>query len=257
MARRKPIPERTIKALFAKSRNMCAFEGCRRMIVDETTNTVMGEIAHIEGVGKRSARHNPNLPEERLNDIENLILLCHEHHVKVDDKHNGYTVSQLREMKQRHEKFGRLDIEAVDGRLARIYMDQAVIKKTTVTKRVYSHSIHNEASGNAHQTVNVFIHPKSDPIPDDAIQKNAEQRAYVFYLIDQYKKLAGAYSSNPKAVAINLNKAIRKQFGTKAVAVSSTRFEALCSFLKGRIDNTPVGKGNVRKGAPNYRAFPL
>lgn len=41
------ILERTIKALFAKSRNMCAFEGCRRMIVDETTNTVMGEIAHI------------------------------------------------------------------------------------------------------------------------------------------------------------------------------------------------------------------
>ena len=39
------------------------------MIVDETTNTVMGEIAHIEGVGKRSARHNPNLPAERLNDI--------------------------------------------------------------------------------------------------------------------------------------------------------------------------------------------
>lgn len=66
MARRKSISERTIKALFAKSRNMCAFEGCRRMIVDETTNTGMGEIAHIEGVGKRSARHNPNLPAERL-----------------------------------------------------------------------------------------------------------------------------------------------------------------------------------------------
>ena len=227
------------------------------MIVDETTNTVMGEIAHIEGVGKRSARYNPNLPVESLNDIENLILLCHEHHVKVDDKHNDYTVSQLREMKQRHEKFGRLDIEAVDGRLARIYMDHAVIKKNTVTKRVYSHSIHNEASGNAHQTVNVFMHPKCDPMPDDAIQKNAQQRAYVLYLIDQYNQLAGAYSSNPGAVAINLNKAIRKQFGTKAVAVSSTMFEALCTFLKGRIDNTPVGKGNVRKGVPNYRAFPL
>ena len=39
------------------------------MIVDETTNTVMGEIAHIEGVGKHSARHIPNLPAERLNDI--------------------------------------------------------------------------------------------------------------------------------------------------------------------------------------------
>ena len=163
----------------------------------------------------------------------------------------------MREMKQRHEKFGRLDIEAVDGRLARIYMDHAVIKKNTVTKRVYSHSIHNEAFGNAHQTVNVFMHPKCDPMPDDAIQKNAQQRAYVLYLIDQYNQLAGAYSSNPGAVAINLNKAIRKQFGTKAVAVSSTRFEALCTFLKGRIDNTPVGKGNVRKGVPNYRAFPL
>ena len=44
------------------------------MIVDETTSTMMGEIAHIEGVGKRSARHNPNLPEERLNDSANLIL---------------------------------------------------------------------------------------------------------------------------------------------------------------------------------------
>ena len=126
------------------------------MIVDEATNTVMGEIAHIEGVGKRSARHNPNLSEDRLNDFDNLILLCHEHHTKVDDKKNGYTVSQLREMKCQHEKFGRLDIEAVDGRLAKIYMDHTIIKKTTITKRNYSHSIHNEASGNAQQTVNVW-----------------------------------------------------------------------------------------------------
>lgn len=257
MARRKPIPERTIKALFAKSRNMCAFEGCRRMIVDETTNTVMGEIAHIEGVGKRSARHNPNLPEERLNDHDNLILLCHEHHVLVDDKHNGYSVLQLREMKRKHEQFGRLDIEPIDGRLAKIYMENVVVKKVSKSKRVYNHSIHNEATGNARQTVNVYMHPKSDPLPDDAIQHNASQRAYVLYLIEQYKKLAGAYSLNPRAVAVNLNRAIRNEFGTRAVAVSSTRFEALCSFLKRRIDGTPVGKGNVRKGIQNYRSYPL
>ncbi len=257
MARRKPIPERTIKALFAKSRNMCAFDGCNRMIVDETTNTVMGEIAHIEGVAKGSARHNPNLPDEHLNDCDNLILLCHDHHTLIDDKRNGYTVARLREMKRNHESLGRLDIDPIDGRLTKIYMDNAVVRKTTVKKTVYNHSVHNEATGNAQQTVNVFMHPQRDPIPDDAIQRNAAQRAYVLYLIDQYKQLAGAYSLNPKVVAVNLSRAIRKQFGTKAVAVSSSRFGELCTFLKKRIDNTTVGKGNVRKGIANYRAYPL
>ena len=70
------------------------------------------------------------------------------------------------------------------------------------------------------------------------------------------RALSGA-SSQAKAVAINLSRAIKHQFGTRAVAVSSSRFEDLCTFLKSRIDNTPVGKGNVRKGVPNYRAFPL
>ena len=228
------------------------------MIVDDVTNTVLGEIAHIEGVGKRAARHNPNRPEDTLNDIDNLILLCHDHHTIVDNKKNGYTVAMLRKMKQDHERQGMTEIQQRDATLAKIYIEKSQevrIAKTTNSNRTYNNSIHAEAYGNARQTVNVFTRAIRDPLPPDAINNNASKRAYVLKLQEKYKEFASAYTSNPKAVAVNLSRAIRKKFGTKAVAVPLSRFDELCAFLQAKINNTNIGKGNRKKGIPNYSSF--
>ena len=37
-------------------------------------------------------------------DVDNLLLLCHEHHKLVDDNPEEFTEARLREMKQKHEK---------------------------------------------------------------------------------------------------------------------------------------------------------
>ena len=62
----------------------------------------VGEIAHIRGVGRTSARHDPSMSDDDLRDKSNLILLCHDHHVETDDV-SRYPVERMREMKQRHE----------------------------------------------------------------------------------------------------------------------------------------------------------
>lgn len=258
MAKRIKPSESTLKALFAKSRNLCAFEGCNHIIVDEDTNTIVGEVAHIEGVGKRAARHNPNRTAEELCAFDNLILLCEYHHKMIDAKNSGYTVERLREMKRRHEQQGRIEIMPVDGRLARIYSEQRLGTKrvrTTNANRTYNHSIHAEASGNATQTVNIFNRPPKDPLPDDAINSDAEKRAYVIHLQERFIEFDSKYTQKPEASAANIYRAIRKKFHTKAVAVPLSRFGELCTFLQAKIDNTNIGKGNLKKGIPNYAPF--
>lgn len=95
----------TIKELFAKSGNMCAFPGCCNSIVN-SQGIVVGEICHIvaaqEG-GKRFINDNEWTNEKRRS-IENLILLCPEHHKVIDSDEKTYTVKVLQKYKNQHEK---------------------------------------------------------------------------------------------------------------------------------------------------------
>jgi hypothetical protein len=43
--------------------------------------------------------------EDRLDNHENLILLCSEHHKQVDDQSKHYTVERLRQIKQKHKEW--------------------------------------------------------------------------------------------------------------------------------------------------------
>ena len=77
--------EADLKRLFALSHNVCAFPGCDQRIADARWPTVQAEICHIGGLNPGSARHDPELPEERLNAFENLLLLCPNHHRVIDE----------------------------------------------------------------------------------------------------------------------------------------------------------------------------
>ena len=97
------ISEKTLKVLFARSQNRCAFPDCHEEIVDSASGVVYGEVCHIEGVEAGAARHNPNLDKESVNSEANLVLLCHKHHKLVDAMPQKYSVSWLREIKRRTE----------------------------------------------------------------------------------------------------------------------------------------------------------
>jgi tetratricopeptide (TPR) repeat protein len=69
--------------------------------------SLIGEACHIVAQSPSGPRgHSPLTPEQR-DHYDNLILLCRNHHKRVDDQENTYTVQRLRDMKAAHEKWVR------------------------------------------------------------------------------------------------------------------------------------------------------
>lgn len=65
----------------------------------------LAEAAHIIGFSKKGPRPERDIPEELINDLSNLMLLCRLCHTPiVDTKEQEYTVERLRQMKQDHEE---------------------------------------------------------------------------------------------------------------------------------------------------------
>lgn len=100
MARKAPKLD-TLRALFAKSGNCCAFPGCKNKIINNK-NQLIGEVCHIEAAEEGGERYNSNQTDEERRHYDNLILLCHEHHVETNDIQE-YTVNKLKNMKKVHE----------------------------------------------------------------------------------------------------------------------------------------------------------
>jgi hypothetical protein len=257
MSTRKTPPVATVKALFAKSLNRCAYPNCHRPIVDDATSTVVGDISHIEGIGKRAARYNPNRPAETLNHISNLVLFCGEHHRLVDDKKNGYTVAMLQQMKRRHEAQGRLEIIPEDSEHAKMLLD-ARKRGETATGTVYRASQIFAASGNARQNIvfnNYGQKRPPDVIPDDAIAHDSQKSGYIQHLIDRYIDFDASLTRDKHQSGIKISQSIRRKFGRKAMAVSLSFFTYLVQFLQRKIDNTIPGRKNVKLGQKNYSSF--
>jgi hypothetical protein len=102
---------KTVKLLFARSGNICAFPGCKNPIVEDS-GTVTGQICHIIAKSSKGPRYNANLSEKEKNDYNNLILLCTRHHQIVDKNPSEYTSEVLIEIKKIHEEYnGRKEIQ--------------------------------------------------------------------------------------------------------------------------------------------------
>jgi hypothetical protein len=102
-----PISEKTRKILWGRSGNRCAL--CRReLVIDAKASddeSVVGDECHIISDKSQGPRHDPAFPPERLQEPENLILLCRVHHKMVDDQCKTYTVEVLQKLKANHEKW--------------------------------------------------------------------------------------------------------------------------------------------------------
>ncbi|MEB9694857.1 hypothetical protein [Bacillus thuringiensis] len=92
----------TLRELYLKSGNRCAFPGCEKTILNDKGN-VVGQICHIEAALPGGERFNPNQTNEERRQASNLLLLCYEHHIETNDV-KEYTVKRLKKMKKNHEK---------------------------------------------------------------------------------------------------------------------------------------------------------
>jgi hypothetical protein len=93
----------TIKKLFALSSNRCAFPGCPNHLIDPS-GALLGRVCHIRADSPGGKRYDPNQTEAERQGFTNLIVLCANHHIVIDDDDITYTVAVLEDMKQRHEQ---------------------------------------------------------------------------------------------------------------------------------------------------------
>jgi hypothetical protein len=111
--RRLSLTVPTVKVLWARAHNQCAFPNCRQPLTEESRDAstgvvravAVGEQAHIRSYKPNGPRYDPQYAQEQLHSYENLILLCPTHHAKVDaNGGSDFTVTDLTEMKVAHEK---------------------------------------------------------------------------------------------------------------------------------------------------------
>lgn len=110
---RKELTKQQVKLLLPLTRNKCAMHNigpsCDQYQLVRG-DTFYGEFAHIcaaEEGGERwvesMSDDDSNGEENNRNGIQNIIVLCPNHHTIIDKKNNGYSIERLREIKAQHE----------------------------------------------------------------------------------------------------------------------------------------------------------
>ena len=100
---RKSVDANTLRFLYGKSGNKCAFPDCCEPIFEDD-GTLTGECCHIEAFSQGGVRYNADTTVEEKNAEGNLLLLCARHHKIIDTHPQEYTTERLREMKHTHEQ---------------------------------------------------------------------------------------------------------------------------------------------------------
>ena len=118
------VSEKTKNTIWGKFAGKCAI--CKINVTYKSTKnnySSFGEVAHIIGEKKNSARHNSHISLEKRNHHDNLMLLCANHHTIIDkvENINEYTVKKLHEIKTTHLTWIEKQLELSDPFTANIY----------------------------------------------------------------------------------------------------------------------------------------
>lgn len=137
---RKAISKETVRVLFSKTGNQCAFPGCTHPLVDDD-NDFVAQICHIEAANAGGERFNPNMSDDERYGPSNLLVLCHRHHVKTNDV-NVFTVEVLKKMKAEHEaKWAERAFQTPDEVIERIVEEELIyIRNLEVTNALWCSS---------------------------------------------------------------------------------------------------------------------
>ncbi len=96
----------TKKRLFILSDNKCYNPICNKKLISSIDEeSIIAKIAHIEAASENGPRYRGDMTNDERRHFNNLILLCDECHIVIDNKANEgkYPVKLLQEWKKNHE----------------------------------------------------------------------------------------------------------------------------------------------------------
>ena len=267
--KRPAISLQTIKNLCANSQRTCAFPGCGRPLTCkvEGVDYFSGEFCHIEGVQKKAARYNPARTPEHINDPDNLVLMCPEHHKIIDAMPDKFPAERIREFKRAQEQVACTDISQEDRYWAEVLFAQ--LQKSGKAVRVYNHSTHNETHDNSmhfdshdfsKQTFNFNFNGKGKPEPavptEGTIGNDPRKRSYSIYLKDklvEYK--AQTNKCTMEFAGIIVSNQIKKKFKAPLTYIPEERYQELVDYLQAKIEQTVPGRSAKKKGKRAYKIY--
>ena len=91
--------------LWAVSGGRC--EMCNRLLYQDLVfghDGNFGEMAHIHAVSENGPRHKYDMSQDEKNNIDNLMLLCAEHHHMIDTNPEDFAEGLLIKKKKAHEE---------------------------------------------------------------------------------------------------------------------------------------------------------
>jgi len=92
--------------LMVASGGRCEFPGCNKYLLHDGMTfaaCIKGQKAHIWGFSQKGPRPNKLLTDSERNDFSNLLLLCHECHLRIDTNESTFSVQELKKHKMEHE----------------------------------------------------------------------------------------------------------------------------------------------------------
>lgn len=99
------ITAKTRKLLWGRSGNRCAICKCD-LVVEATSSdeeSVVGDECHIVSRSPNGPRFDCSMDASKIDEYENLILLCRVHHKQIDDQEATFTREILQNIKSEHE----------------------------------------------------------------------------------------------------------------------------------------------------------
>lgn len=242
---------KTIKKLFAVSRNQCAFQNCYVPVVQES-GTVTGVVCHIKARSSGGPRYDAAQTEEERHSHANLILLCAKHAKIIDSEPARYTVAELQRMKRLHEEPGPIEVSQADAQKAELLFRHF----DALSVSAGGHVMLNSPGGIQASQV-VIKNPKKTvkvAPPAGSLACDLSRRNYVKHLIDRYQELAKQQPDRVFRYPV-IYKAVKRRFGVNWDSVPLRQFEALVEFLQQKIDRTMLGSINRGKATRNYSTF--
>ncbi len=234
----------TLKRLFAKSYNQCAFSKCDLPIAEDS-GTITGIICHIKARSKGGPRYDAKQSEEDRHSFSNLVLMCSRHSKIIDTDPKLYTVEWLHERKNIHEREGWIEFPSRHRSTPEHLLENYRLVYIEAYKDVIIHKP---------QKV-VFPRNRSPKIiPEGVIAGNSDKRGYIMYLVKRYHEFARHDRTDYNYTV--LHGLILRDFGKKIDHISLDLFNKLAEYLQGLIDNdTRAGNRNKREGIRSYRSF--